>query len=74
MLHCPQAQAPLACAEVELMQAGHDAWIRSFSSAEKRLPEVQENLRKSAQAALQCKEAQQSCVGPRLRQHRKQSR
>ena len=27
---CPQAQPPLACAEVELMQAGHDAWRRSF--------------------------------------------
>ncbi|MFL9963574.1 OmpA family protein [Paraburkholderia sediminicola] len=60
VLRCPPAQAPLACAEVGLMQAGHDAWIRSFSSAEKRLPEVRESLRKSAQAALQCKEAQQS--------------
>ncbi|SOE99132.1 Outer membrane protein OmpA [Burkholderia sp. OK233] len=57
---CPEAQRPLACAEVELMQSGHDAWTRSFSSAEKRLPEVQENLRKSAETALQCKEAKQA--------------
>ncbi|MFM0300836.1 OmpA family protein [Paraburkholderia sediminicola] len=56
---CPEAQQPLACAEVELMQAGHEAWIRSFSSAEKRLPEVQDNLRKSAETALQCKQAKQ---------------
>ncbi|SRR6266702_1033309 len=56
---CPEAQRPLACAEVELMQAGHDAWKRSFSSAEKRLPDVQDNLRKSAETALQCKQAQQ---------------
>jgi OmpA-OmpF porin, OOP family len=54
LAQCPQAQVPLACAEVELMQAGHDAWIRSFSNAEKRLPEIQDNLRKSAETALQC--------------------
>jgi OmpA-OmpF porin, OOP family len=57
---CPQAQQPLACAEVELMQAGHDAWTRSFSNAEKRLPEVQDNLRKSAETALQCSQAKTS--------------
>ncbi|CAB3657471.1 Outer membrane protein A [Paraburkholderia sediminicola] len=51
---CPEAQKPLACAEVELMQAGHDAWARNFSSAEKRLPKIQESLRKSAETALQC--------------------
>lgn len=56
---CPQAQQPLACAEVELMQAGHDAWRRNFSDAEKRLPEVQGNLRESAQTTLQCKQAMQ---------------
>ncbi|MFM0632037.1 OmpA family protein [Paraburkholderia xenovorans] len=54
---CPQAQLPLACAEVELMQAGHDAWRRSFANAEKRLSEVQGNLRQSAETALQCKQA-----------------
>lgn len=54
---CPEAQPPLACAEVELMQAGHDAWMRSFARAEQRLPDVQENLRKSAESALQCKHA-----------------
>ena len=59
VVHCPQAQAPLACAEVALMQAGHDAWARSFSNAEKRLPEVRENLRKSAETALRCKETLQ---------------
>jgi len=53
---CPEAQRPLACAEVELMQAGHDAWKRSFSAAEKRLPEIQDNLRKAAETALQCKQ------------------
>jgi OmpA-OmpF porin, OOP family len=54
---CPDAQKPLACAEVELMQAGHDAWARNFSGAEKRLPTIQENLRKSAETALQCSPA-----------------
>lgn len=57
LAQCPQAQPPLACAEVELMQAGHDAWIRSFAHAEKRLPEVEDNLRKSAETAVQWKQA-----------------
>ncbi|KAE8761988.1 OmpA family protein [Paraburkholderia madseniana] len=57
---CPQAQQPLACAEVELLHAGHDAWARRFSAAEKRLPEVQDNLRKSAETALQCLQAKQT--------------
>ncbi|WP_144112894.1 OmpA family protein [Paraburkholderia sp. BCC1886] len=51
---CHQAQPLLACAEVGLMQAGHDAWIRSFSRAERRLPKIQDDLRQSAQIALQC--------------------
>lgn len=51
---CPEAQAPLACAEVELMLAGHYAWTRNFSAAEKALPGVQENFRKSAEAVRQC--------------------
>ncbi|MEX3762544.1 OmpA family protein [Paraburkholderia phenoliruptrix] len=54
---CREAQLPLACAEVQLMQAGHDAWLRSFVHAEKRLSDVQDNLRKSAESALQCKPA-----------------
>jgi outer membrane protein OmpA-like peptidoglycan-associated protein len=58
VVHCPQAQPPLACAEVELMHAGHDAWTRSFANAEKRLPEVRENLRKAGETALQCKQSQ----------------
>ena len=61
---CHEAQQPLACAEVELMQAGHDAWMRSFSNAEKRLPDVQDNLRKSAEAALRCKEAVADAPAP----------
>jgi OmpA-OmpF porin, OOP family len=54
---CPKAQPLLACAEVGLMQAGHDAWIRSFGNAEKRLPKIQQNLRESAELTLQCKAA-----------------
>jgi outer membrane protein OmpA-like peptidoglycan-associated protein len=61
---CPEAQQPLACAEVELIQAGHEAWKRSFTSAEKRLPEIQNELRKSAEAALQCAQAKQVSAQP----------
>ncbi|WP_153102303.1 OmpA family protein [Paraburkholderia hayleyella] len=52
---CPTAQQPLACAEVELMRAGHYAWRRNFSAAEKLLPNVQDMLKRSAQATLECK-------------------
>jgi OOP family OmpA-OmpF porin len=51
---CPEAQVPLACAEVELMLAGHYAWRHDFSAAEKALPGIQGNLRKAAEAGLQC--------------------
>ncbi|HEY1998110.1 OmpA family protein [Paraburkholderia sp.] len=51
---CLAAQQPLACAEVELIHAGHQAWTRNFPAAEKALPAIQDNLRKSAEAALQC--------------------
>ncbi|ASW02172.1 OmpA family protein [Paraburkholderia aromaticivorans] len=64
---CPQAQPPLACAEVELTQAGHEAWRRSFTNAEKHLPEVQDNLRQAAERALQCEQSVQtpaSAQGP----------
>lgn len=54
---CPEAQTPLACAEVELMLAGHYAWTRDFSAAERALPGVQGNLRKSAEAVQQCASA-----------------
>lgn len=66
VVQCPQAQPPLACAEVELMQAGHDAWTRRFANAEKRLPNVQENLRKSAETVLQCKQAIRPASTPAL--------
>ena len=63
---CPQAQQPLACAEVELTQAGHDAWRRSFSKAEQRLPEVQGDLRQSAERALQCEQAVRTALSAQV--------
>jgi OmpA-OmpF porin, OOP family len=61
---CPESQAPLACAEVDLMLAGHYGWTRNFSAAEKVLPGIQENLRKSAEAALQCAQPNPATVAP----------
>ncbi|MFM0210131.1 OmpA family protein [Paraburkholderia sediminicola] len=55
---CPQALQPLACAEVELIHAGHYAWTRNFSAAEKLLPEIHSNLQKSAETAMQCAQQQ----------------
>ncbi|SEB08797.1 hypothetical protein [Paraburkholderia sartisoli] len=51
---CPDAAAPLACAEVGLMQAGHDAWRRSFGKAEARVATAQNLLRASAGTTLAC--------------------
>ncbi|WGS54608.1 OmpA family protein [Paraburkholderia sp. D15] len=62
LAQCQEAQAPLACAEVELMQTGHDAWLRSFSKAEQRLPEIKAKLIRSAQITLQCQQAAASAT------------
>ncbi|MGP8435873.1 OmpA family protein [Paraburkholderia fungorum] len=64
--NCPEAQQPLACAEVELIRAGHYAWTRNFQAAEKVLPGVQSTLQKSAQTALQC--AQRKPAAPAVPQ------
>jgi OmpA-OmpF porin, OOP family len=66
---CPEAQMPLACAEVELMLAGHYAWTRNFSAAEGTLPGVQGNLRKSAEAALQCAASRTEATRPEAKVH-----
>ncbi|HET6555135.1 MAG TPA: OmpA family protein [Dyella sp.] len=34
---CDEAQRIIACSEVQLMHAGHEAWRRSFDKAEKRV-------------------------------------
>ncbi|AME24955.1 OmpA family protein [Burkholderia sp. PAMC 26561] len=44
VLQCPQAQKQIACAEVELMHAGHDAWTRQFEAAKAKVDEVQSAL------------------------------
>lgn len=51
---CPDAAAPRACAEVGLMQAGHDAWRRSFGEAEARVAAARNLLRASARTTLAC--------------------
>lgn len=61
---CPEAQQPLACAEVELIRAGHHAWTRDFNAAEQAVPGIQSNLHKSAQAALQCAQPSQPAPAP----------
>ncbi len=51
---CPVAQPPLACAEVALTQAGHDAWMRNFPAAEETVSKAIGQLAQSASAALLC--------------------
>ncbi|MDE1182018.1 MAG: OmpA family protein [Paraburkholderia sp.] len=64
VVNCPDAQQPLACAEVGLMSAGHEAWTRNFSAAVKALPGIQRSLQQSAQAALQCAAQRPAQVTP----------
>ncbi|CAG4908541.1 hypothetical protein [Paraburkholderia saeva] len=52
--HCPNAVMPLACAEVALMHAGHDAWRRSYDEAEARVATATNLLRTSAGNTLAC--------------------
>ncbi len=41
---CQPAQERVACAEVELMHAGHEAWTRSFDASAQRVDEVQRKV------------------------------
>ncbi len=52
--HCPQAQALIACSEVELMHAGHEAWTRAYGDANKRVEKIQSQLAHSDQALASC--------------------
>jgi len=52
--HCPQAQVQAACAEVELMHAGHEAWTRAFDKAQKRVDSLQTRLSQADQALSSC--------------------
>jgi OOP family OmpA-OmpF porin len=58
-VYCPQAQQQTACAEVQLMHAGHDAWIRQFSRAKTKVDAVESTLGE-AQKSLE------SCVVPQV--------
>ena len=39
---CPKAQELVACSEVALMHAGHEAWTRSFDASARRSAEVEQ--------------------------------
>ena len=41
---CPQAQRLTACAEVEMVHAGHEAWTRDFTGSTKRVDDVAQGL------------------------------
>lgn len=52
--YCPQARKLVACSEVELMYAGHEAWTRAFDEAQKRIDGLQGQLRAGEQALAVC--------------------
>ncbi|SEA33245.1 OmpA family protein [Paraburkholderia sartisoli] len=51
---CPQARKLVACSEVELMYAGHEAWTRAFDKAKQRTDALQDQVRASEQALSSC--------------------
>lgn len=53
-VHCPQAQKQIACAEVELMHAGHDAWTRQFNAAKTKADAVQSALGEAQRSLDSC--------------------
>ncbi|MFA9439330.1 OmpA family protein [Uliginosibacterium sp. sgz301328] len=44
MPYCPPAQKRVACQEVRLMHAGHDAWARNYDAAQKKAEAVEAQL------------------------------
>jgi outer membrane protein OmpA-like peptidoglycan-associated protein len=52
--YCPQARKLVACSEVELMYAGHEAWTRAFNKAQTRIDGLQGQLRAGEQALAVC--------------------
>jgi OmpA-OmpF porin, OOP family len=55
---CADAHAPLACAEVTLTLAGHEAWTANWRGAEQTVTKALDQLRESASAALACAHAE----------------
>ncbi|HEY3599756.1 MAG TPA: OmpA family protein [Paraburkholderia sp.] len=51
---CPQAQKLAACAEVELMHAGHEAWTHAFAKAQQRTDVLQRQVRDASGALSAC--------------------
>jgi OmpA-OmpF porin, OOP family len=52
--YCPQAQKLTACAEVQLMHAGHDAWTRQFGKARIKADAVESTLGEARQSLESC--------------------
>ena len=53
-VYCPQAQKHTACAEVKLMDAGHDAWTRQFGKAKTKVDAVESTLGEARQSLENC--------------------
>jgi outer membrane protein OmpA-like peptidoglycan-associated protein len=53
-LHCPPAQQQIACAEVKLMHAGHNAWARQFDAAKVKADAVQSTLAEAQESLGSC--------------------
>ncbi|MGC3964004.1 MAG: OmpA family protein [Rhodocyclaceae bacterium] len=56
MPHCPPAQKRVACQEVSLMWAGHDAWARDYDAAEEKVNAVAEAMQMAQGELAQCHE------------------
>ncbi|RQH09083.1 OmpA family protein [Paraburkholderia dinghuensis] len=41
---CPQAQQVVACAEVGLIHAGHEAWTRAFDASQRRVAAIEQQI------------------------------
>jgi hypothetical protein len=59
--YCPQAQREVACMEVKLMHAGHDAWARNFDAAQEKVDAVERVMREARTSRRLCGAAASGC-------------
>jgi OmpA-OmpF porin, OOP family len=51
---CPQAQKEVACAQVKLMHAGHDAWTRDFDAAQVKIDAILNTVADARHSLANC--------------------
>ncbi len=62
---CPQAQQVVACAEVGLIHAGHEAWTRAFDASRRRVAAIEQQIAMLPHTLSACAPPPQPSLPPR---------